>query len=259
VTAVSVNHRVDGPDDAPVIVFSHSLGLDLTMWDPQAQALASDFRVLRYDHRGHGGSPVPPGPYSIDDLGGDVVALLDSHRIERAHVCGLSLGGLVGLWLAVNAADRIDRLVLCCTAAHFGNPDQWEQRATVARGRGTGALALFVVDRWFTPEFARTNAELVERLKEMITSTPNEGYAACCEVVGATDLRPDLAAVRAPTLVIAGAGDPAAPVELGRTIADGISGARLEVLPDAAHLANLERADHVTRLIRNHLSNGIPT
>ena len=211
--------------------------------------------MIRYDHRGHGGSPVPPGPYDIAEVAGDLLALLDRLGVARAHLCGASMGGQVAIWIAANAPDRVDRLVLCCTSPWFGPPAPWLERAKTVRAEGTGAVAGAVVGRWFTPEFAAKEPAVVERIRAMIASTPSEGYAACCETVGTTDLRPDLGAIGAPTLVIAGAQDPAVPGERTQDLADGITGCRVEVLDPAAHLASVERADRVTDLILEHLRN----
>ncbi|HUK65091.1 MAG TPA: 3-oxoadipate enol-lactonase [Dongiaceae bacterium] len=252
--AVRVRAVEEGPADAPVVVLSGSLGSTLEMWDPQVPALSERYRVIRYDHRGHGGSPVPPGPYAIEDLAGDLLALLDDRGVARAHLCGASLGGQVAMWIAAHAPDRADRLVLCCTCAWFGPPEPWIERAATVRAEGTGAVAAAVVGRWFTPAFAEDNPALVGETRAMIAATPAEGYAACAETVGATDLRPDLAAIRAPTLVIAGAQDPAVPSERTQDLADGIPDCRVEVLDPAAHLASVEQADRVTELILEHLT-----
>lgn len=252
-TAVTVSYRVEGPADGPALLLAGSLGSTLAMWDPQVETLARSFRVIRYDHRGHGASPVPPGPYALADLGADVLALLDSLGVPHAHVCGLSLGGQVGMWLAAHAPDRVDRLVLCCTAAWFGPPEPWVERAALVRASGTAAIAEAVVGRWFTPAFAERNPDLVASMRAMVAGTPAEGYAACCELVGRTDLRPELGAVRAPTLLIAGAEDPAVPPERVQAIAGGIPDCRVAMVEDAAHLANVERAPEVTGLILDHL------
>jgi 3-oxoadipate enol-lactonase len=254
-TAVEVHAVEDGRPDGPVVVLSNSLGTTLDMWDPQLPSLARHFRVIRYDHRGHGGSPAPPGPYGMGDLAGDLLALLDRLGIERAHVCGASLGGQVAMWIAAKAPDRVDRLVLCCTSPAFGPPDLWAERARIVRADGTGAVAATVVARWFTPDFAAAHPEVVERFRAMIASTPAEGYAECCRAVGAADLSPELRAIRAGTLVIAGAQDPAVPGERTQELGDGIAGSRLEVLDPGAHLSSVERADRVTELIIEHLTN----
>ena len=251
---VDLYHEIEGPEDAPVLVMANSLGTNLGMWDDQAPALRERFRLLRYDHRGHGGSPVPPGPYGIEQLGRDAVALLDRLEMERFSFCGLSIGGAVGMWLASEAPGRVERLVLCCTSAHFGPPDPWEARAQTVRADGVGAVADAVLERWFTPEFRASRPATVEWAGEMLRSTPAEGYAGCCEAIRDLDLRERLGGVRAPTLVVAGADDPATPPGHGELIRDSVPDARLVVLPQAAHLANVESPEAVTEAILNHLN-----
>ncbi|PSK98871.1 3-oxoadipate enol-lactonase [Murinocardiopsis flavida] len=251
--SVEVHHTVDGPPDAPVLLLSGSLGSTAAMWEPQATALRDTFRVVRYDTRGHGRSPVPPGPYTVADLGRDALALLDRLGVRRAHIAGLSLGGMTALWLAANAPERVDRLALLCTSARLGPPEAWAERAATVRAEGTGAVAGAVIGRWFTPGFAAREPATVERMRAMVAATPAEGYAACCEAIQGFDLRADLARVTAPTLVVAGAEDPAAPPEHGERLAAGISGADLHVLPAAAHLASWEQSGAATRLLRAHL------
>jgi 3-oxoadipate enol-lactonase len=251
--AVDVHHEVTGPAGARVLVLSNSLGTDMRMWDPQVEALSRHFRVVRYDTRGHGRSPVPPGPYTIDDVGRDVVALLDRLGVKRASVCGVSLGGMTAIWLGANAPERVDRLVPCCTSAFLPPASAWAERAAMVREAGTTeVVADAVVARWLTPSGAERDPELVSELRAMLVGMPAEGYASCCQVVEKLDLRERLASIAAPTLVIAGADDPAIPVEHMRELASGVPGARLEVLEGAAHLANLERADAVTRLVIEH-------
>ena len=252
-SAVAVHHVVDGPRDAPALVLSNSLGSTLSMWDAQMAALTPHFRVIRYDLRGHGTSPVPPAPYDIADLGADVLTLLDRLGVPRAHVGGLSIGGQVGMWIAANAPDRVDRLVVCCTAPRFEPPEAWAARAATVRAEGTAAVADLVVTRWFTPAFAGEFPELVREMRDMIAATPAEGYAACCGVVERADLRPSLTSIEAPTLVIAGADDPAAPLEQSERIAASIPCSQLAVVLHAAHLANVERPHEVNALILEHL------
>ncbi len=252
--AVTLRHELEGPDSAPVLVMANSLGTTLNMWDNQAPELRGPFRLLRYDHRGHGGSSVPPGPYGIEDLGRDLLALLDALGIESFSFCGLSIGGAVGMWLASEAPERVERLVLLCTSSSFGPPDPWGERATTVRAEGLEAIADAVLERWFTPEFRASRPATVDWAREMLLETPPEGYAGCCEAIRDLDLTSRLAAIRAPTLVVAGAEDPATPPEHARRIRDGIPGSRLEVMPQAAHLANVEQADAVTRAILAHLS-----
>ena len=247
--AVAVHHREDGPRDAPALLLINSLGADLSMWEPQIPALAGRFRVIRYDARGHGRSPVPPGRYALADLGRDALDLLDRLGVARAHVCGLSLGGMTAMWLAAHAPDRVDRLVLFCTSALLGPRSAWAERAALVRAEGTAAVADAVVARWVTAGYAAAHPAAVATLREMVAATPAIGYAGACAAVEDMDLRADLPNIHAPTLVVAGADDPATPPAHGAAIAAAVPGARLEVLADAAHLASFEQASAANRLI----------
>jgi 3-oxoadipate enol-lactonase len=253
VVAVDVHHELSGPDDARVVVLSCSLGTDLSMWDPQARRLSETLRVVRYDLRGHGRSPVPPGPYSIADLGGDLIALLDRLDIARASLCGVSIGGMTSMWVAANAPDRVERLVVCCSSAYIDPDGMYRDRARAVREHGIEPLVDAAIRRWFTSEVAQAHPEVVQPRRENLLATPIEGYAACCEALADMDLRGSLSAVRAPTLVISGREDPATPPDHGRAIADGIPGARFEVIDGAAHLANLQQPELVSGLIERHL------
>jgi 3-oxoadipate enol-lactonase len=238
--SVAVHHVVEGPPDAPTVVLSSSLGATHTMWERQVPALTQHFRVVRYDTRGHGLSPVVPGPCTIQDLADDVVALLDRLDVERAHVVGLSLGGMTAIALAAGNPERVDALALLCTSAHL-------------RAEGTGAVADTVVSRWYTDAFRHAHPDRVARAVATIASIPPEGYAACCEAIAAMDLRDDLASIKAPTLALAGADDPATPPEHLQRIADAVPDARLVVVADAAHLANDEQPDIVNAALLDHL------
>ncbi len=249
---VALHHLDEGPRDAPALVLSGSLGSTVEMWRPQLPALTEHFRVIRVDHRGHGGSPVPPGPYRMADLAGDALALLDGLGLDRVAWCGLSLGGMVGMHLASEAPDRITSLTLCCTSAHFPDPSGWTDRIDAVAAAGTASIAETVVARWFTPQWAAGHPDVVGAASAMVAGTSDEGYLACCQALVVWDHRDRLAAITAPTLVIAGAADLATPVEPhSRTIVDGVPGARLEIL-DAAHVATIERADEATALIAAH-------
>ena len=246
---VAVHYRQDGPLDGPPLLMINSLGADLSMWEPQVPALAERFRMIRYDARGHGRSPVPPGRYALADLGRDALELLDRLGLARVHVCGLSLGGMTAMWLAAHAPERVDRLVLCCTSALLGPPEGWAERARLVRAEGTAAVANAVVARWVTPGFAAAHPGTLGRLRDMVAATPAIGYAGSCAAIEEMDLRGDLPGITAPTLVIAGADDPATPPPHGAAIAAAIPGARLELLPDAAHLATYEQAGAANQLI----------
>ena len=253
-SAIEVAATVDGPRDAPTVVLSNSLGSTPAMWDPQCPSLVQRLRVVRYDHRGHGASPVPPAPYELADLGADALALLDRLGLERVHWCGLSLGGMVGMWMAINAPERIDRLVLCCTSARLGPPEMWADRAATVRSQGVRAIADAGIERWLSPAFMQREPEAAARVKAMLVATPPEGYAACCGVIERMDQVGQLGRITAPTLVIAGAQDPATPPEHGELIASRIPGARLELVPDARHLATVEQPEAMTELILGHLA-----
>ena len=249
-----LRYEFRGKRGSPALVFTGSLGTDLTMWQPQADRLKPRFCTLRYDIRGHGASEVPPGPYSMDDLGSDLVGLLDRLGIERASLCGLSIGGMISMWVAAHAPERVERLVLCSTSAQLGPPSAWTDRAATVRAEGVGAIADTVLGRWFTPDFAQAHPEVIERMRAILTATPAEGYAACCEAIAAMDLTPDLPSISAPTLVLAGSEDPATPPEHGRRIASLIPGARFEIVSPAAHIATIERPDLTAAIILRFLS-----
>jgi 3-oxoadipate enol-lactonase len=247
-----LHHRLDGPEDAPVLVLSNSLGTGYEMWDRQLPALEG-LRVLRYDTRGHGRSLVPAGPYSMADLGGDVLELLDRNGIEHASFCGISLGGMTGVWLGVHAPERIDRLVLCCSAAHRVRPaEDWRALADTVREQGVGVVADATIDRWFTKEFQQD--DMAASIKRALSETPPEGYAGCAEAIAGYDERERLGEIAAPTLVITAPDDPSIPPDEGRLIAEGVPDARLEALPRGQHLCNVEDPESFNRALRGHMS-----
>jgi 3-oxoadipate enol-lactonase len=254
VKTVALNHESFGPADAPPLLLGGSLGTTLAMWEPQVRLLSGRLRMIPFDHRGHGASPAPAGPYTIAELGSDVIALMDHLKLERASYCGLSIGGMVGQWLAGNHPDRIDRLILIATSAHLGDSKPWLERAATVRAAGTvEGIADIVVSRWFTPHWATEHGHTVRTYREMLASSPVEGYAGCCEAISALDERPELARITVPTLVISGADDPAIPPVHQRAIAEAIAGARLETIADAAHLLSVQHPTQVNQLIFDHL------
>lgn len=252
-TAVALHCEVSGRPDGPVVLLLGSLGSTSAMWQPQLPALERHFTVVRCDARGHGRSPTPPGPYALDDLVDDVVALLGRLAAPRAHVVGLSLGGMLGLRLAAREPDRVSRLAVLCTSAYLGSRKAWEQRAALVRERGTDAVAEAVVSRWFTTQLSEEDPGLVSRMRQMVASTPAEGYASCCDAIAVLDLRGDLPRVSAPVLAVAGEDDPATPPHHLALIASAVQDGRLVRLARASHLANVERAEEVNALLLAHL------
>jgi len=238
---VRLRHQFDGPVGAPVLMLSNSLGSDLAMWEAQMPRLTRDHRVLRYDTRGHGQSAVPPGPYTIERLGRDVVALLDQLALDRVTFCGLSLGGMTGMWLGVHAPARIARLVLANTAARVAAPELYNARIDKVNAGGVAAISDAVLARWFTPAFIAREPATLNAMKAMMERTPASGYAACCAAIRDMDQREEVQAIAAPTLVIVGTHDGATPPADGHFLAERIPGARLVEL-DAAHLSNIEAA-----------------
>jgi 3-oxoadipate enol-lactonase / 4-carboxymuconolactone decarboxylase len=251
--SVQVHYELEGEDGPPVVMFANSLGTTLEMWDDQMPALRGRFRALRFDMRGHGRSPAPPGPYTVDELADDALALLDHLGIARVIFCGLSLGGAVGMAIARRAPERLDRLVLCCTALEFGPAEQWHERAATARSQGMAAIAPGGMERWFTPD---ADPELVARFDAMLRAQPVDGYAACCEAIAALDLRGSLTDVDIATLTIAGADDPVTPPAKLDAIRAEIAGARGTVIDGGRHMVNAERAEPFTRTLLAFLREG---
>ncbi|NMO02852.1 3-oxoadipate enol-lactonase [Gordonia sp. TBRC 11910] len=253
-SAVEVHAVLSGRPDAPTVVLSNSLGSDHRMWDPQLAALEEHFRVIRYDTRGHGASPVPDGPYSIDDVTDDLIALLDRFDVTTAHFVGLSLGGMTMMRAAARNPERVDRLAVLCTSAALPAARQaYVERAAQVRAEGTAAVAQGVVSRWFTADYLAAHPDRRSYFEQMVAETPAEGYAGCCELLAAMDITDDLPHISAPTLVIAGADDVATPPEMLATIADTVADGTLLVVPQACHLANNQQPQTITPAIVNHL------
>ncbi|MDQ2642394.1 MAG: 3-oxoadipate enol-lactonase [Myxococcota bacterium] len=247
------SYRIDGPDGAPVLLLSNSLGSTAAMWDSQVPALSSRFRVLRYDLRGHGASPLSPEPFDIGALGGDVLELLGELRLERVHFCGLSLGGMIGLWLGAHAPSRLDKLVLCNTAPKLGPAEIWNSRIEAVRQRGMAAIVTAVIERWFSSGFRDRNPAEVERARQMLLANDADGYAAACAAIRDMDQRADVLEIRVPTLIVAGRYDAATPPSESRWLAERIFGARLLEL-DAAHLSNVEAGPRFTASLLDFLT-----
>ncbi len=251
--ADGVAGSLDGPDGAPVLVLGNSLGTSTAVWDNQVPEFRTRFRLLRYELPGHGGTSAAPGPYTIGGLAAGVLALLDSAGVERAAYCGISLGGMIGMWLAAHQPDRISALGLVCTSAYLPPADGWRARAAQVRSAGMTSITSSVLGRWFTPGFPERAPEVLRRFSAEFERTDPAGYAGCCEAIAAMDLRPDLPSITAPTLLLAGAEDPATPPAHGTVIAELVEGARLELIPAAAHLAAVEAPGPVTAALLAHL------
>lgn len=245
--------RFDGPLDAPTLVLSNSLGTDMGMWDPQLDAFAGAFRVLRYDSRGHGGSDSPPGAYSMDRLGRDVVELLDALGLDRVHFCGLSKGGMVGQWLAAHAPERLDRLVLSNTSAYMGPPSNWQGRIDGVLANGMAPLTEASIARWFTPGFVAAHPEAIAPIRRGLLACNPPGYAGCCAAIRDMDQRPTARLNTTPTLVIAGTEDPSTSVADGAFLAESAAQGRLVALP-AAHLSNVEVPDQFAEAVLDFLA-----
>lgn len=246
-------HHID-VGSGPALLLGGSLGTTHAMWSAQTAALSASRRVVAFDHRGHGASPEPAGPYAIADLGADVLALADRLGLRRFSYCGLSIGGMVGQWLAAHARERVERLVLICTAAHLGPAAAWRERAAMVRAAGSPEpIADAIVARWLTPAWATAHAAERLALRAMLATSPAEGYASCCEAIADMDLREAIPSIAAPTLVVAAAQDRATPAAHGERIAAAIPEARLVVLDPAAHIPAVERAFDITELIAHHL------
>ncbi len=247
---IALNHRIDGPAHAPVVVLIHAIGTSLQMWAPQVPELSRDYRLVSVDLRGHGRSPVPSGPYRMADLAGDVVGLLDRLGIERASVCGLSLGGMVGLTMAAARPDRVDRLIAACVVAVPPAPAAWRDRAQAVLVGGSAAVSDLVVERW---GYTNRAPEIAQSIRDMLAATPPEGYAGCCEAIADMDLRPLLPLITAPTLLVAGGDDPAAPASVAMGMSAAMADAHVTVIEGAAHLINVEAPSATTDAILEHL------
>jgi 3-oxoadipate enol-lactonase len=248
-----IHYALEGQSGTPVLVFSNSLGANHSMWDPQAAEFRKRFRVLRYDTRGYGQSSSTSGPYSIEQLAKDVIALLDALDLGRVHFCGLSMGGMIGMWLGVNAPERLNKMVLCNTAAKIGTPEVWNGRIEAVRKNGMKSVASAVVERWFSPAFRQKSPATVSSTLKMLEEANPDGYVACCAAVRDFDIREQVRKIRIPALVIAGAHDPATTSADGRFLADQIHDAQYAEL-NAAHLSNIEDHDRFNREIAAFLN-----
>jgi 3-oxoadipate enol-lactonase len=247
------HYQIDGAESSPVLILSNSLASALTMWEPQVGPFSKHFRLVRYDQRGHGQTAVTPGPYMSAQLGQDVVSLMDALKIKTAHFLGLSMGGAAGQWLATNAPDRVNKLVLCNTAAKFGTPDVWAARIEAVRTGGMAAVAQGTIERWFTQGFREKTPAVPEGIKKTLLATNPAGFIACSEAIRDHDSQEYIRGIRKPTLVIAGTHDAGTPPAANKLIAERIPGAKYVELP-CAHLSNLECADQFTKTVLDFLT-----
>jgi 3-oxoadipate enol-lactonase len=254
VAGVGIAYRSDGNPNGPPIVLLHSAGCDLRMWDPHVPAFGERFRVVRPDARGHGGSDAPPPPYTVDRFGADVVALLDALGIERTHIVGASLGGLVALWIAVHHPGRVERAVFSGTAARIGTAEAWQERADAVRAGGTEAVADLVMSRFFSDSFRRDHPDIVGWFAEVLRAQPPHGYEATCLALRDADLREEVGAILAPSLILVGDRDASTPIADAAWLHDAIDGSRVLTLEGAGHLCSVERRsifdDIVPRFLR---------
>jgi 3-oxoadipate enol-lactonase len=246
VNGAEINYRIDGPEGAPWVTLSNSLATTHRMWDAQMAAFTREYRVLRYDKRGHGESEVAPGPYSFELLADDVLALLEALQIGRTHFVGLSMGGMTGMTMALRKPAVLRSLVLCDTTSRdpLGDPALWQQRIdAVAAGTSMEPLVESTVARFLTPDTVKNRPAVADAVRAMVRTTPVAGYVACCQAIAKLNLTHRLPEIALPTLVVVGADDPATTVAMARTIHQGIAGAELVILKDAAHLSNLEQPE----------------
>jgi 3-oxoadipate enol-lactonase len=257
--SIELHHLEEGPREAPAVLLAPSLGTTLRLWDRLAEALAGEFRVVRFDLRGHGDSPVPPGPYSVEDHADDVVALADRLGLERFALVGISLGGGIGQVLALNNPDRVGSLVLCCTGPKFADPHTWLERGALVRADGMQPLAGPTRNRWFTPRFQHEQPDEVDRVIGMLTSTSPQGYAACCDGLSAYDVTDRLRDIGVPTRVIAGSDDPTTGPDVAKDLAAAITGADVVVIDGVSHIANVAAPDELNAAVLDHLRRTLPT
>jgi 3-oxoadipate enol-lactonase len=249
---VQIYYEWAGADDKPVLVLSNSLGTNLHMWSSQVDEFKKHFRLLRYDKRGHGQSSVPPGPYSLDQLGWDVIRLLDMLQLDKVYFCGLSIGGATGMFLGANAAKRFHKIALCNTAPKFGTIETWNTRIKVVQSGGMKAVASAVVERWLTPSFRSSHPKETQAVLSMLETANPKGYIATCEAVRDTDLRETLLSIHVPCLVLAGTHDSSATVADGHFLAEKIPGAKYVEVP-TAHLSNVEAPGDFNRNVLQFL------
>tara|TARA_B100000519_G_C14228388_1_gene431117 strand:+ start:1121 stop:1912 length:792 start_codon:yes stop_codon:yes gene_type:complete len=254
---IEISYEISGESSKPTLMFSHSLGATRSMWGKQIEGFSRDFRILRYDTRGHGQSGSPQGPYTLKRLGQDAVELLDNLNIRSVHFCGLSLGGMTGLELGIQAPERLKSLAICCTSAHLPPKEMWDERIKRVTELGLSSITETVLRRWFTPSYLEKEWKDIEAVKSQLLSTPRRGYAGCSAAIRDMDFRAKLNNIDKPCLVVAGRDDQATPPKHGKLIAAGIVGSRYAVITDAAHLANIEQGDSFNSIVSSFLFQNI--
>ncbi len=258
VNDVVIHYEIEGPGDAPCVTLSHSLAATLDLWELQLPVLRGEYRILRFDTRGHGGSSAPPGPYTIEMLAADAIGLLDHLAIRRTHFVGISMGGMIGEVLACRYPDRLDKLVLCDTSGRVP-PEMtpiWEERIRTAETEGMKALVEQTIERWLSEEFRRNQPEITQRVRNMILLTPVPGYVGCSRAISAFDVLGELSKVASPTLIVTGEKDESAPVGAAELIQKQIGGSELVILPGALHLSTIEAAGLFNRKLASFLAGG---
>jgi len=248
-----INYQTFGDAKNPALVFSNSLGTKFSMWQPQIEFFQQDYFVICYDTRGHGGSSAPQGPYTLQQLGQDVVNLLDHLNIQKATFCGISMGGLTGQWLAINKPERFSHVIVCNTAAKIGQEQAWNERAALVREQGLQPIASTAASRWFTEPFIQSNPTVVENLQNDLEAGSTEGYASCCEALAKADLREQLKDIVVPVLVIAGQQDPVTTVVDGQFMVEHIPDSQMSEI-NASHISNVEQPEQFNRLLQSFLS-----
>ncbi|MFN3072598.1 3-oxoadipate enol-lactonase [Acinetobacter sp. TY2] len=248
-----INYQTFGEANKPAIIFSNSLGTNFSMWQAQIDAFKNDFFVICYDTRGHGQSSAPQGPYTIDQLGQDVINLLDHLNVEKTTFCGISMGGLTGQWLAINYSARFNHVIVCNTAAKIGQEQAWKDRATLVREQGLQPIASTAASRWFTEHFIQRNTAIVTSLSNDLGASSAEGYASCCEALAKADLREQLKKIQVPVLIIAGAQDPVTTVADGQFMAEHIVGSQLFTI-DASHISNIEQPEVFSKAVQKFIA-----
>ncbi|MFV5700867.1 3-oxoadipate enol-lactonase [Flavobacterium sp. XS2P12] len=250
----TLNYVFDDFKKEETILFSNSLGTDLTMWDKQIELLGQEFNILRYDTRGHGKSEVPAGEYSIEMLGNDVLDLLDSLKIEKVNFCGLSIGGLTGQWLGIHAPERLNKLILCNTAVKIGNKEGWNTRIETVQKNGLDSIVSGTQERWFTSEFVAENKAEVDAVLVTFVQTPVTGYSSCCAAVRDADFTDEVSKISSPTLIISGTEDLVTTVKDSEFLMERIPNSLLAALK-TAHISNIEKADDFTKLLIEFIKN----